>query len=401
MRLLAVSEYWFPPVAQGLDASSALVSELARQGHEVHLLSAKAMWEDSDIPSGLVLEGWPGEYAGHEPEIRGFVGWAKAKLVALDGQYEAVISFCPWIAARTMVLGDPLAAQTRQDQGPTRGARDRLVKWLLGRWHPRYRFLGRLEANAVGDSAVHQRWVLDPSTQRAWQQVLGLSDETWHCLPIASTGPRLAGQDRSAARQRVRQAFGIDDDSLVLAAWVHQPKAGETDPLFRAFSQVVSSASGRKAVLLLAGEVGYAQQKQAVDLRIRDKVRFIGWTARTSDLWVASDVAIQLWPRQGSSGPAIEALGLGVPVIAASHDPILARLFTSANGACEYVSAGQHQMTAASIANAIGWMLEESHRRQAIGYARAASIRLTIDRQASELVSSLGGSAKPHRIRSA
>lgn len=394
MKILAVSEYWIDRPGQGLGGPSALLEAIAGLGHEVHLLSAKPMLETSAsswLASGMSLEFLPGpSYVGHDPDIDRFVAWAAERSGDLKGRFDRVVSFCPWVAAEVMVLNRPYAPWADR-QPVTGGARDRLLRWALGRWHPRTLMLRQRELAGVGHPLVRSRVTLDETIRQAWQRERRLPDAGWALLPMAANGPRYGRDEQAAARRRLRQAFGVSQEALVFGCWSHRSDKRETQALFDALSRWPSTAP--EIVLFLAGNLGYAQQRHAAERRIRSRIRVIGWTARTSDFWSAADVAIALWPMVGGSGPAIEGLGSGLPLIAPAGDLLLQRLMRQSDDPQAANAIVFHDMSAGSIASAMQALADVRQRTTVTASALRWPERLSIEHQARALANQLGSQA--------
>lgn len=127
--------------------------------------------------------------------------------------------------------------------------------------------------------------------------------------------PELLGTVTPARRASVREGLGVDDGTpLVLAAARQQYQKG-LDVLLTCWPDVRERVPG--AVLALAGCEG-AQTPLLRELAGEDdSVRFLGQRADVFDLMAAADVCAVPSRWEGLGSAAMEAMGVGVPLVAA------------------------------------------------------------------------------------
>lgn len=114
------------------------------------------------------------------------------------------------------------------------------------------------------------------------------------------------------SRREARTSMGIDPDAFVVASTSALKENKRVADLIEAV------AGTPQALLLIAGEgpEEEALRTRADDLRISDRVRFLGQMEDVVEMLSAASVfALASWPREGLSLAAIEALRAGRPAV--------------------------------------------------------------------------------------
>jgi glycosyltransferase involved in cell wall biosynthesis len=138
-------------------------------------------------------------------------------------------------------------------------------------------------------------------------------------------------------------------------------------------------------VLLVVGRKGRASEELEqlqTTLGISDRVRFLGHREDVPDLLAAADVFVfpSLW--EGLGGALIEAMALGLPIVASNLDAIREVVDVKRNALL--VRPGFPQ----ELAEAILELMDDPRVRQAFG-ARSREIfenRFTVDRSARSMI---------------
>jgi glycosyltransferase involved in cell wall biosynthesis len=126
----------------------------------------------------------------------------------------------------------------------------------------------------------------------------------------------------------VRNELGIRADAIVLSV-VGQvaPLKGQDDAI-RMVADL--TRSGADVVLLIVGSVKFASAGARLDnagfgerlpalaaeLGVADKVRFVGERSDVADVLAATDILLMPFWREGFGRVAVEAMAMGVPVVA-------------------------------------------------------------------------------------
>jgi len=134
--------------------------------------------------------------------------------------------------------------------------------------------------------------------------------------------PRRPRVDRDRAWRHVRKALQLEEDAVVILMPARFAANKRHDVAVQAFAAVVRSHP--RAYLLCAGEafpgsehVKMGIEQKAAELGVGERVQFVGFWRRMEILYAASDVL--LLPSENDPFPVaiLEAMSLGVPVIAA------------------------------------------------------------------------------------
>jgi glycosyltransferase involved in cell wall biosynthesis len=200
------------------------------------------------------------------------------------------------------------------------------------------------------------------------------------------------GEDR---RRRVRESLGIPMDGEVLINVGRQEYQKGQPLLLEAVARLVERRPN--LLLLVAGRPGNLTselQRLHAGLGLGDRVRFLGHRADVPDLLAASDLFVFPSHFEGLGGAVIEAMALGLPVVA-SDIPALREVVEG--GRCgELVPAGSPD----ALARAIQALLESPERRAAYGARGRERFheRFEIGRSAERMVEmyrGLTGDARP------
>ena len=125
------------------------------------------------------------------------------------------------------------------------------------------------------------------------------------------------GERTSERRLAVRKALGLADDAEVLISVGRQEFQKGHRHLIDAFPAVV--AVRPRARLLIAGREGHASRDlvaQITALGLDDEVKLLGHREDVADVLAAADVFVFPSVYEGLGGALIEAIGLGLPVVA-------------------------------------------------------------------------------------
>ncbi len=119
-----------------------------------------------------------------------------------------------------------------------------------------------------------------------------------------------------AAGQRLRNELGVDNYFFVWLAVGRFEEAKDYPNMLRTFSMIVSKKSD--VVLLLVGQGSLMEEvkKLASELKLEDKVRFLGVRRDVPDLMNAADAYVMSSAWEGMPMVLLEAGACGLPVVA-------------------------------------------------------------------------------------
>jgi glycosyltransferase involved in cell wall biosynthesis len=214
-------------------------------------------------------------------------------------------------------------------------------------------------------------------------------------IPRGRDPTRLGAPGRTR-RGRVRRALGIrPDDEVVITVGRQEFLKGHH---FLLEAAELLGRSRPRLVVLVAGRRGTASDRLArLHQRpgVRDVVRFLGYRDDVPDLLAASDLFVFPSLAEGLGGALIEAMALGLPVVASDLDAIREVVEPERNALL--VRPG----SAPELATAVATLLDDPERRALFG-VRSRWIferTFTIDRSAERMIELYGVVSRSPRGR--
>ncbi len=204
--------------------------------------------------------------------------------------------------------------------------------------------------------------------------------------------PARLGEPSPERTAAARALLGLPADALVVATVGRQEYQKGHRHLIDAFATVVERRP--EAVLVIAGREGHASAAlgdQIARLGLDDRVRLLGHRSDVAEVLSAADLFAFPSVYEGLGGALIEALALGLPIVA-SDLPALREVVRPGENA-DLVSPTD----SAGLAAAVVALLDDPARRQAYG-ARSRQLfedGFDADRAADEVVTLLAGIARP------
>ena len=178
---------------------------------------------------------------------------------------------------------------------------------------------------------------------------LGISPERIEVIPRGRSLSRL-GSSTPERRRRVRRDLRLtDDDIILLSVGRREHQKGQ----IHAISALRDlEESHPQAMLLIAGREGAASarlRQQAENLGVGRRVQFLGHREDLPDLMVAADILVFPSLYEGLGGSVIEAMALGLPVVASD----IAALREVASDAALFVPLCSPQALAGAVARVV------------------------------------------------
>jgi glycosyltransferase involved in cell wall biosynthesis len=310
MRVLMVSDVYFPRVNGVSTSIETFRRTLAAQGVEVRLVVPR-YGDEADAPGIVRVAGRPVP-GDREDRLVGWRAMHQAVLAAAEDcdlihvQTPFVAHYAGLKAGRT--LGRPVVAtyHTLFEEYLQHYAKPIPPSWLRGQARAfSRRQCNQLDAVIVPSTAMRQRL-----------ETYGVTSPM-HVLP---TGIPMA-QFAAGNRLRFRQKFGIGESrplALLVGRVAHEKNIG-----FLLEALVQTRQIRPDALLVIAGE-GPAMadlKAQTKALGLDDAVRFIGYLDRQQalpDCYAAADVFVFASRTETQGLVLLEAMAAGVPVIALS-----------------------------------------------------------------------------------
>lgn len=235
----------------------------------------------------------------------------------------------------------------------------------------------------VGDPGLNQAKVrlgqaLDASTARFAIRLHAVSDQVADSMAGRLRYPRARidvvhrGRDVTIARERsiaeraaTRTSLGVADNESIVLAVARQNRVKGLDQLIGAFPAILAAVPG--AMLVIAGKDGdHSEELRRLvgSLGLDEKVCFLGHRTDVAALMHASDVFVLPSRREGLPGAVLEAMAVGVPVVA-NHLPQIR----------EIAPEGQVVSVDASSVSALAAAIGDTLRRPSEAAARAERAR--------------------------
>jgi glycosyltransferase involved in cell wall biosynthesis len=171
-----------------------------------------------------------------------------------------------------------------------------------------------------------------------------------------------------AARKRVRDEFGFAPNELVIGYIANFAPGKGHAQLVEAFSKILSESPSAKLFLVGRGDDSEARAA-AARYGVTERVTFAGWRNDVAACLNATDIFVQPSLSEAFSQVLIEAMGVGLPVIA-----------TNVGGAGEVILDGGNGFlvepdSPTAIAGKMVAMIKDNDLQKRIAAAGYASVR--------------------------
>lgn len=237
---------------------------------------------------------------------------------------------------------------------------------------------------------THQFHAITEAVKQAAIQSLGINADRIHVILRGRDAKRL-GKLSTDRRRRVRASLQLPGNAKVILNVGRQEYQKGQSVLLDSFAQLATNRSD--TVLLIAGRKGNAtpelERRLASSPMLQNQVRFLGHREDVPDLLAGSDVFVFPSLYEGLGGAVIEAMALGLPVIASDIPAI--REVTEDGRNATLVPASDPT----TLAGALLEMLDDSGRRDRYGrrgqaiFAERFILDTVVDRM-TELYCSVG-----------
>ncbi|MGI9626901.1 MAG: glycosyltransferase [Longimicrobiales bacterium] len=142
-------------------------------------------------------------------------------------------------------------------------------------------------------------------------------EEAFRVIPLGLELERFRGVGYPADKDARRLALGLPADSVVIASVGRLVPIKRHDLLFGALARLVER--GRfdwRLVVVGGGELESDLRRQAEALQLSDRITWAGWRSDVPEVLSACDLLAQPSDDEGTPVSVIEAVALGLPVVA-------------------------------------------------------------------------------------
>jgi glycosyltransferase involved in cell wall biosynthesis len=194
--------------------------------------------------------------------------------------------------------------------------------------------------------------------------------------------PERLGQRSPERRARIRRSLGLGEEDEVLVNVGRQEFQKGQAGLLTAFARI--AAVRPRARLLIVGRAGNASAKLAQlqgSLGLGQRLQFLGYRADVPDILAGADMFVFPSMYEGQGGALIEAMALGLPVVA-TDIPSTREVVDRDGNACLVPQEPE------SLAEAILRLLDDRDRMETYG-RRSVEIfhaRFTLDKSAARMI---------------
>jgi glycosyltransferase involved in cell wall biosynthesis len=225
-----------------------------------------------------------------------------------------------------------------------------------------FRFrMARLIDSWTARHLTHQIYANSNAVKTAAIRDLGISPEKIIVLEESRDASRL-GQPSCHRRKLARILLGLDESQEVLVNIGRQDYQKGQRYLLEAMSMLVSTRP--RLVLLMAGRTGDVSgelERLRDRLGLKERVHFLGHREDVPEILASADLFVFPSFYEGLPGAVIEAMALGLPIVASDIDPVR-----------ETVEEGRNALLVKpaspdELASAIERLLEDRPTAQAFG----------------------------------
>ncbi len=270
------------------------------------------------------------------------------------------------VATLTSIVGNTYAPERLDDPNVT--AMNLRACRIIDKWTGR----------AVNDH-FH---AISHAVKESAQAALKIPDDRITVIHRGRDGVRL-GRGSAERRAAARHALGIEPDAEVIISVAKQEHRKGLGTLIDAVARLAPRRAG--LVMIHAGLEGHATdelQHQIEKDGLGDRVHMLGYRSDVPELLAAADVFVFPSLYEGLGGSVIEAMALGLPIIA-SDTPALQEMLEPDRNALLVPP-----LRAPELADAINQLLDDSARRLTFA-ARSREIfeeRFTVERSAARML---------------
>jgi D-inositol-3-phosphate glycosyltransferase len=245
-------------------------------------------------------------------KVSAFARWAPKAIAA--GRYDTSLSVtmaCP--AAVMQPRGGTIRETLDRNVASHAIGSSRRLKRLSQLLNLKRLWQLRLERRTIASPLVKRFVAISRYVAQQLQRHYGIGGERVTVIPNAAEVAAVSPRQRAGFRQKIRDAFKVPGDAVAFLFAAYNPRLKGVDTLLHATKRLLER--GDNVVILMAGQISYAQQLLAATLGVRGATRMVGPTNQMVELYCAADVTVLPTFYDPSSKVVIESLMMGVPAI--------------------------------------------------------------------------------------
>jgi UDP-glucose:(heptosyl)LPS alpha-1,3-glucosyltransferase len=372
MKVALIIEH-LDPNRGGMERSAVeFLTELVELGPELHVVTQTSAWSYPGIHvHALGAEGWT-----DETQYRNFIGRAQRFLASR--QWDVVHAIRPCMACDVYQPRGGLV-KTGQDRtiATRRTGLSRIFRKVGLLFDGKERLLASLEHRLLSGPSPPMVVVPSAYVRGQVEQRYRLSEDRIRRVFNGVRVTPLSQEQRERARRLVREETGLPPDALVAIFVGHNFRRKGLARIMESLTR--SPAQGWHLLVLGRGTTRY-YERYAQQLRIGDRVRFLGGRAEAWDFYCAADVCALPTYNDPCSRTILEALSLGLPCITTAYD-----------GSSECMRDGEHGFVIDSpesvdaLANSLDKLRDASTRRYISEQTAKLRPSLSMRRHAAEI----------------
>jgi UDP-glucose:(heptosyl)LPS alpha-1,3-glucosyltransferase len=271
-------------------------------GHEVHIYTMA--WQGDALPGAVThlikAKGWQ-----NHTRISSFIQQVSRKLAAEPPAL--VVGFNKMPGLHVYYAADVCYQDRMMGKGRS-----------LDRWLPRYQRYISFEKAVFERGADTQILLIAPKQQQAYSRYYGTEPERFHLLPPGISRDRMAPPDAAQIREQVRGQHQLRAGDHLLLMVGSGFKTKGLDRAIRGIAALPDALRHSVKLFVIGQDHPGSFQKLAHQLRVADRIQFLGGRSDVRDFMLAADLLVHPAYHENTGTVLLEALTAGLPVLTAA-----------------------------------------------------------------------------------
>jgi UDP-glucose:(heptosyl)LPS alpha-1,3-glucosyltransferase len=269
------------------------------RGHSIHVYTMR--WDGPVLPNIHIHFI---KAKGMQNHTRRYSFAQQLKLLLEQNNYDLVVGFNKMPNLDVYYAADTCyQAKARKQRG------------LLYRLSSRYRYSVADEAAVFGKDSNTQILLISALQQQEFQTYYQTPNERFHLLPPGIDKDRKAPANAQEIRTKLRQEAGLATNDLLLLMVGSGFKTKGLDRTLRACAALPHDLKQRVRIFVIGKDHAEIFQRQAVRLKIDDRLKFLGGRDDVPNFLLAADLLLHPAYNENTGTVLLEALVAGLPVL--------------------------------------------------------------------------------------